>query len=125
MNRTIAEIKATDRQIYQQDEVIATTNIHCENLENDILALYAEKVKLIFNTEALQEEFKMMHLRNSAYYEKMAAHRNLFGEVESKLPFMIELIQKRATVKEMVSKKEELKSALLNLQGNATNPVQV
>ncbi|XP_066477463.1 coiled-coil domain-containing protein 122 [Tiliqua scincoides] len=124
MNCTITEKKTTDRQIYQQDETIATTKVHCENLENEITALHVEKVKLMINTEALEEEFKMMLLRNSAYYEKMAAHRNHFEEAERKLPLMIELTKKRATIQEMITKKEELKFAVWNLQGNATNPVQ-
>ncbi|KAJ6661751.1 hypothetical protein lerEdw1_013273 [Lerista edwardsae] len=124
MNHTITEKKATDRQIYYQDEAIATTKVRCEDLENKITALYVENLQLMFNKEALQEEFKMMLLRNGVYYEKMAAHRDHFGEAESKLPLKIELMKKRATIKEMITKKEELKSALCNLQGNATNLVQ-
>lgn len=125
MNHTITEKKATDRQIYYQDEAIATTKVCCENLENKITALYVENVQLMFNKEALQEEFKMMLLRNGVYYKNMAVHRDHFGEAESKLPLMTELMKKRATIKEMITKKEELKSALWNLQGNATNLVQV
>ncbi|XP_053166500.1 coiled-coil domain-containing protein 122 isoform X2 [Hemicordylus capensis] len=124
MNCVVAEGKAADSQIYHQDEAIATTKDRCKNLEAEIRALYTENIKLKFDTEAFQEEFKIMLQRNNAYYEKMAAHRDYFWEAESKLPFMIEITKKRAAVKEMIIVKQELMSALHNSEGNAAKTVQ-
>uniref|UniRef100_A0A670K085 Coiled-coil domain containing 122 n=1 Tax=Podarcis muralis TaxID=64176 RepID=A0A670K085_PODMU len=126
MKLVVADRKATERQMFHQDEAIISTKDHCENLEVQITALYAENLKLAFDTETLQEEYKLMLQRNSAYYAKMAAHRDHFVEAENKLPLMTELTKKRAAVKEMITNKEELMSVLQNpeVPVNTTNQSQ-
>ncbi|XP_062982030.1 coiled-coil domain-containing protein 122 [Elgaria multicarinata webbii] len=124
INYVASERKATERQIYHQDEGITNTKDRCEKLETQITDLYVENVKLIFDTQSFEEDFKLIFLRNSIYYEKIAAHRDHFEAVESKLPLVIELMKKRAAVKEMITHKEELMSALQNPDVNATNPIQ-
>ncbi|XP_042316422.1 coiled-coil domain-containing protein 122 isoform X2 [Sceloporus undulatus] len=119
-----SERKAIERQMNYQDEAIASAKRNCENLDIEITALCSENVKLKFDTEALQEEFQIMHLRNNAYYEKITAHKDQFGKVESKLPLMVEVTKKRAAVKRMMTHKEALMSALQNLDAHATNPIQ-
>ncbi|XP_053218127.1 coiled-coil domain-containing protein 122 [Podarcis raffonei] len=114
MKLVMADRKATERQMFHQDEAIISTKDHCENLEVQITALYAGNLKLAFDMETLQEEYKLMLQRNSAYYAKMAAHRDQFVEAENKLPLMTELTKKRAAVKEMITNKEELMSVLQN-----------
>ncbi|XP_061485871.1 coiled-coil domain-containing protein 122 isoform X2 [Rhineura floridana] len=110
----VANRKATERQIYHEDEAITIIKDHCENLEIQITALYVENVKLAFDMEMLQEEYKIMLLRNGAYYSKIAAHRHHFVEAENKLPLMIELTKKKAAIKDMMTNKEELMSVLQN-----------
>ncbi|KAH0624430.1 hypothetical protein JD844_031856 [Phrynosoma platyrhinos] len=124
MNCVVSERKATERQIYYQDEAIASTKRNCENLDAEITALCAENIKLKFDTETLQEEFQMTLLRNNAYYEKITAHKDQFSKVESKLPLMVEVTKKRAAVKRMITHKEALMSALQNPDAHATNPIQ-
>ncbi|XP_034957939.1 coiled-coil domain-containing protein 122 [Zootoca vivipara] len=124
MKHVMANRKATEKQMYHQDEAIISTKDHCENLAVQITALYVENLKLGFDTEALQEEYKLMLQRNSAYYAKMAAHRDHFVEAENKLPLMTELTKKRAAVKAMITNKEELMSVLQNPEVNTTNQSQ-
>nr|XP_060622843.1 coiled-coil domain-containing protein 122 [Anolis sagrei ordinatus] len=123
MNCVVSERKATERQIYYQDEAIASTKHNCEKLEAEITALSAENIKLKFDTETLQEEFQIMLLRNNAYYQKITAHKDYFDKMESKLPLMIELTKKRSTVKEMIAHREVLMSAL-QYPDVHTSPIQ-
>ncbi|XP_054829439.1 coiled-coil domain-containing protein 122 [Eublepharis macularius] len=123
-NTLVAETKAIESQICHQDEAVTATNHHCETLQTQTKALYAENLTLKFDTEMLQEEFKIMLLRNEAYNKNILAHKDRFGEVESKWPLMVEVANKRATVKELIAKKEELMSALQNPEGNSLDSVQ-
>ncbi|KAJ7324530.1 hypothetical protein JRQ81_017550 [Phrynocephalus forsythii] len=124
LRHVASERKATERQLYYQDESMANTKKQCENLETQIRALYAENVKLTLDTETLEEEFQGMLLRNKAYYEKIAAHKSLLGQVESKWPLMLELSKRRATVKEMTTQKEEQMAALQHLEIESTDSLQ-
>lgn len=87
--------------------------------------MYAENVKLTLDTETLEEDFQVMLLRNNAYYEKITAHKRHLGQVESKLPLMLELSKKKATVKEMMTQKEEQMAAFWHLEMLSTDSVQV
>ncbi|CAM2096163.1 unnamed protein product [Caretta caretta] len=125
MESALLETKATERQIYQQDDDIETTKYHCESLESQVRSLYAEKIRLKLDTEAAQEEFEMMLARNSAYHEKIMAHKERYWEAESKMPVMLELAKKRDMVKELKTKKEELMNDLQNPEGQVIKQVQV
>ncbi|XP_074844452.1 coiled-coil domain-containing protein 122 [Carettochelys insculpta] len=116
----LLETKATERQIYQQEDDIETTKYHCETLECQVRSLYAEKIKLKLDTEAAQEEFERMLERNSAYRDKIMAHKQLYWEAESKMPVMLELAKKQDMVKELQTKKEEL----MNPEGQVIKQVQ-
>ncbi|XP_060091212.1 coiled-coil domain-containing protein 122 [Heteronotia binoei] len=120
----LTETKAVKRQTFHQEEAITATSNHCEALQTQVATLYAENLRLKFETETLEEEFKTMLLRNEAYSENIRAHKCRFGEAESKWPLMVDVANKRATVKDLIARKEELMSALQNLEGNATNSVQ-
>ncbi|XP_077200402.1 coiled-coil domain-containing protein 122 [Paroedura picta] len=124
INWFVTETKAVERQICHQEESITATNNHCEALQMHIAALYAENVKMKFDIETLQEEFKMLLLRNKAYNENIRAHKCQFEEEESKWPLMVEVANKRATIKDLIARKEELMSDLPNSEGNDVNSVQ-
>ncbi|XP_074799942.1 coiled-coil domain-containing protein 122 [Natator depressus] len=124
MESALLETKVTERQIYQQDDDIETTKYHCESLESQVRSLYAEKIRLKLDTEAAQEEFEMMLARNSAYHEKIMAHKEHYWEAESKMPVMLELAKKRDMVKELKTKKEELMNDLQNPEGQVIKQVQ-
>ncbi|XP_007061393.3 coiled-coil domain-containing protein 122 [Chelonia mydas] len=124
MESALLETKATERQIYQQDDDIETTKYHCESLESQVRSLYAEKIRLKLDTEAAQEEFEMMLARNSAYHEKIMAHKERYWEAESKMPVMLELAKRRDMVKELKTKKEELMNDLQNPEGQVIKQVQ-
>ncbi|XP_070607688.1 LOW QUALITY PROTEIN: coiled-coil domain-containing protein 122 [Erythrolamprus reginae] len=111
-NSVVAERKAVERQRYFSEEALAATRGHLGDLEAQISASHSENVKLAQEVEVLQEELERKILRNRAYYEKMAAHRNWFKEAESKLPFVVELVRKRAAVQQLREKKEELVASL-------------
>nr|XP_008117707.1 PREDICTED: coiled-coil domain-containing protein 122 isoform X1 [Anolis carolinensis]XP_008117708.1 PREDICTED: coiled-coil domain-containing protein 122 isoform X1 [Anolis carolinensis]XP_008117709.1 PREDICTED: coiled-coil domain-containing protein 122 isoform X1 [Anolis carolinensis]XP_016852456.1 PREDICTED: coiled-coil domain-containing protein 122 isoform X1 [Anolis carolinensis] len=123
MNCVVSERQATERQMYYQDETIASTKHDCEKLETEITALSAENIKLKFDTELLQEEFQIILLRNNAYYQNIAVHKDYFDKMESKLPLMIELTKKRATVKEMTAHREALMPVLQDPDVHAS-PIQ-
>ncbi|NXJ79984.1 CC122 protein, partial [Trogon melanurus] len=124
MNSIMLEIKTTEREIYWQDEAIEVAKYHCENLEAQVGALYSEILKLRCDAETAQEEFEMTFARNNEYREKIKAHKHLFWEMESKMPVMIELARKKAVVKELNTKKEELLRDLQNPEGSVTKQLQ-
>ncbi|XP_026541871.1 coiled-coil domain-containing protein 122 [Notechis scutatus] len=116
----VAERKAVERQRYFSEEALAAARGHCEDLEAQIAASHGENVKLTQEVEALQEDSETKVLGNRAYSEKMAAHRKRFEEAESKLPFVVELARKRATVQQLMEKKEELLASLQEGEEEAT-----
>ncbi|NXU79226.1 CC122 protein, partial [Oreotrochilus melanogaster] len=118
------ETKTAEREIYLQDGAIEVTKYHCENLEAQIRALYSENLRLRCDTETLQEEFEMTLARNNQYREKIKAHKHLFWEMESKMPAMIELAEKKATVEDLKAKKEELVCDLQNPEGSVIKQMQ-
>lgn len=125
MNSILLETKTTEREIHLQDDAIEVTKYHCENLEAQVRAVYFENMKLRFDAETIQEEYEMIFARNTEYREKIKAHKNLFWEMESKMPVMIELANKKAIVTELKTKKEELMNDLQNPEGSLIKQVQV
>ncbi|NXD78969.1 CC122 protein, partial [Halcyon senegalensis] len=124
MNSILLELKMIEREIYLQDDAIEVTKHHCENLEAEVRALYSENLKLRCDIETLQEEFEVTFARNNEYREKINAHKHIVWEMESKMPVMIELAKKKAVVKELMTKKEELMSDLQNPEGSVIKQVQ-
>ncbi|KFV73505.1 Coiled-coil domain-containing protein 122, partial [Dryobates pubescens] len=120
----LLEIKTTEREIYLQDNAIELTKHHCGTLEEQVRALYSEILKLRYDAEAVQEEFEVTLARNNEYREKIRSHKHLFWEMESKMPAMIELAEKKALVKELKTKKEELMQDLQNPEGSVIKQVQ-
>ncbi|XP_059540684.1 coiled-coil domain-containing protein 122 isoform X2 [Myotis daubentonii] len=120
-----AETKETERLIYQQDVAIENSKLQCENLETQIKSLHTENVKLKFDIEAAQEDFKEHVTKYNEYYAKIKVHKDSLGEEESKWPFMIELREKQDLVKKLKIMKEELRQDLQNPEGNRMKQVQV
>ncbi|NXL67436.1 CC122 protein, partial [Chordeiles acutipennis] len=124
MDSIMLEMKTTEREMYLQDDAIQVTKYHCQNLEAQVRALYSENLKLKCDAETVQEEFEMTSARNNEYREKIKAHKHLFWQMESKMPVMIELAKKKAVVKELKAKKEELMLDLQNPEGSVIKQVQ-
>ncbi|XP_054128111.1 coiled-coil domain-containing protein 122 [Melozone crissalis] len=124
INSVLLETKTTEREIHLQDDAIEVTKYRCENLEAQVRALYSENLKLRCDAETIQEEFEMKLARNNEYREKIKDHKHLFWEMESKLPIMIELAEKKAVVEELKAKKEELICDLQNPEGSVIKQVQ-
>ncbi|XP_009986948.1 PREDICTED: coiled-coil domain-containing protein 122 [Tauraco erythrolophus] len=124
MDSILLETKTTEREIHLQDDAIEVTKHHCENLEAQVRALYSENLKLRHDAETVQAEFDMTFARNNEYREKIKAHKHLFWEMESKMPVMIELAEKKAVVEELKTKKEELMRDLQNPEGSVIKQVQ-
>ncbi|NXT37750.1 CC122 protein, partial [Pelecanoides urinatrix] len=124
MDSVLLETKTTEREMYLKDDAIEVTKYQCENLEAQVRALYSENLKLRHDAETVQEEFEMTFARNNEYREKIKAHKHLFWEMESKMPVMIELAKKKAVVKELKTKKEELIRDLQNPEGSVIKQVQ-
>ncbi|NWH70082.1 CC122 protein, partial [Piaya cayana] len=124
MDSVMLETKTTEREIYLQDDAIEVTKYHRENLEAQVRALFSENLKLRHDIETVQEEFEVTFARNNEYREKIKAHKQLFWEMESKMPVMIELAKKKAAVEELRAKKEELMSDLQNPEGSVIKEVQ-
>ncbi|NWW50878.1 CC122 protein, partial [Pedionomus torquatus] len=124
MDSILLETKTAEREIHLQDDAIEVTKYNCENLEAQVRALYSENLKLRHDSEMVQEEFEITFARNNEYREKIKAHKRLFWEMESKMPVMIELAEKKAVVKQLKTKKEELMHDLQNPEGSAIKQVQ-
>uniref|UniRef100_A0A7M4DZF0 Coiled-coil domain containing 122 n=2 Tax=Crocodylus porosus TaxID=8502 RepID=A0A7M4DZF0_CROPO len=120
----LLDTKATERQIYQQDDAIEMTECNCKSLEAQVRSLYAENIKLKLDTETAEEEFETMLANNNAYREKILVHKALFWEIESKMPVMIELAKKQSIVKELKTKKEQLMHELQNPEGHVIKQAQ-
>ncbi|NXT79653.1 CC122 protein, partial [Zapornia atra] len=124
MESILLQTKMTEKEIFLQDDAIEVTKYHCEDLEAQVIALYSENLNLRRDAETVQEEFEMTLARNNEYREKIKAHKHLFWEMESKMPLMIELAEKKAIVKELKTKKEELMHDLQNPEGSVIKQVQ-
>ncbi|XP_009645114.1 coiled-coil domain-containing protein 122, partial [Egretta garzetta] len=124
MDSILLETKTTEREIYLQDDAIEVTKHHCENLEAQVRALYSENLKLRHDAETVEEEFEMTFARNNEYRDKIKAHKHLFWKMESKMPVMLELAKKKAVVKELKTKKEELMRDFQNPEGCVIKQVQ-
>ncbi|XP_077014431.1 coiled-coil domain-containing protein 122 isoform X4 [Tamandua tetradactyla] len=118
------ENKETEKQIYHQDAAIENTQRQCESLETQIKALHTENVKLKFDIGTTQEDFEEQMIRHNAYYAKIKAYKDSFGEVESRWSFMPELREKQDLVKKLKMMKEELMQDLQNPEGNRIEQVQ-
>lgn len=125
MNSVLLEVKTVEREIYLQDDAIEVSKDHCECLEAQVRALHSENLTLKCDAETVQEEFEMLLARNNEYREKIKAHKHLFWEMENKMPVMIELAKKKAVVKELRTKKEELMRDLQTPEGSVIKQVQV
>ncbi|NWV10227.1 CC122 protein, partial [Ptilonorhynchus violaceus] len=124
MNSIMLETKTTEREIHLQDDAIEVKKYQCENLEAQVRALYSENLKLRYDAETVQEEFEMILARNNEYRKKIKDHKQLFWEMESKMPVMIELAKKKAVVEELKIKKEELMHDLQNPEGSVIKQMQ-
>ncbi|NXD21233.1 CC122 protein, partial [Spelaeornis formosus] len=124
MYSILLETKTTEREIHLQDDAIEVAKYQCENLEAEVRALYSENLKLKCDAETVQEEFEIILARNNEYREKIKDHKRLFWEMESKLPIMIELAEKKAVVEELKAKKEQLICDLQNPEGSVIKQVQ-
>uniref|UniRef100_A0A663MEH4 Coiled-coil domain containing 122 n=1 Tax=Athene cunicularia TaxID=194338 RepID=A0A663MEH4_ATHCN len=124
MNSILLETKMTEREIYLKDDAIEVTKYHCENLEAQVRALYSENLKLRHDAETVQEEFEMTFARNNKYREKIKAHQHLFWEMESKMPLMVELAKRKAAVKDLKTKKENLMRDFQNPDGSVIKHMQ-
>ncbi|NXH20749.1 CC122 protein, partial [Bucco capensis] len=124
MDSILLETKMTEREIYLQDEAMEVTKHHCEDLEAQVRALYAENLKLRHDADTAQEEFEVTLARNNEYRAKIKAHKHLFWELESQMPVMMELAKKKALVEELKTKKEKLMHDLQNPEGSVIKQMQ-
>ncbi|NXY80845.1 CC122 protein, partial [Alcedo cyanopectus] len=124
INSVLLETKLIEKEIYLLDDATEVTRHHCESLEAEVRALYSENLKLRCDAETIQEEFEIIFARNNQYREKIKAHKHIVWEMESKMPVMVELAKKKAVVKELNTKKEELMSNLQNPEGSVLKQAQ-
>nr|XP_048278074.1 coiled-coil domain-containing protein 122 [Myodes glareolus] len=121
---TAAEAKETERQMHQQDAAMENSRHRCGLLEAQIESLYSETVKLKFDSETAQENFKEKMIKYNAYYAKIKAYKDSLGEIDSKCSFMTELYEKRDLIKNLKTMKEDLMENLHNPQGSYTTQIQ-
>nr|XP_033806058.1 coiled-coil domain-containing protein 122 isoform X2 [Geotrypetes seraphini] len=125
MSTILMETKSTEKLIYQQEDDIDSTKLHCETLEAHNTTLCVENIRLKFEIEKAKEEFEELLTKISVYREKIEAHAKMFLEADSKLPVMSELSEKQQMVKMLKEKKEELMHDLQNPEGKIIKQVQV
>nr|XP_033806059.1 coiled-coil domain-containing protein 122 isoform X3 [Geotrypetes seraphini] len=124
MSTILMETKSTEKLIYQQEDDIDSTKLHCETLEAHNTTLCVENIRLKFEIEKAKEEFEELLTKISVYREKIEAHAKMFLEADSKLPVMSELSEKQQMVKMLKEKKEELMHDLQNPEGKIIKQVQ-
>ncbi|KAH0510530.1 Coiled-coil domain-containing protein 122, partial [Microtus ochrogaster] len=122
---TAAEAKETERQMHQQDAATENSRLRCGLLEAQIESLYSETVKLKFDSETAQENFKEKMIKYNAYYAKIKAYKDSLGEIDSKCSFMTELYEKRDLIKNLKTMKEDLMENLQNPQRSYATQIQV
>ncbi|XP_075805636.1 coiled-coil domain-containing protein 122 [Microtus pennsylvanicus] len=121
---TAAEAKETERQMHQQDAAMENSRLRCGLLEAQIESLYSETVKLKFDSETAQENFKEKMIKYNAYYAKIKAYKDSLGEIDSKCSFMTELYEKRDLIKNLKTMKEDLMENLQNPQRSYATQIQ-
>lgn len=122
---TEAEAKETERQMHQQDAAMENSRLRCGLLEAQIESLYSETVKLKFDSETAQENFKEKMIKYNAYYAKIKAYKDSLGETDSKCSFMTELYEKRDLIKNLKTMKEDIMENLQNPQRSYATQIQV
>ncbi|XP_078513429.1 coiled-coil domain-containing protein 122 isoform X2 [Lissotriton helveticus] len=120
----LAETKKAEKEIYQKDEEIETTNLNCKCLVTHNQSVYADIVRLKLTLEERKEDSEAMLSRNNVYRERMSYHTRLFSEAESKLPIMNLLLEKKDAISKLKRRKEELLIDLENSDGNVIKQLQ-
>ncbi|XP_038166093.1 coiled-coil domain-containing protein 122 isoform X3 [Arvicola amphibius] len=110
--------------MYQQDAAMENSRLRCGLLEAQIESLYSESVKLKFDLETAQENFKEKMIKYNAYYAKIKAYKDSLGEIDSKCSFMTQLYEKRDLIKSLKTMKEDLMENLQNPQGSYATQIQ-
>ncbi|XP_012893281.1 PREDICTED: coiled-coil domain-containing protein 122 [Dipodomys ordii] len=118
------ETKETERQIYQQDDTMENSKLKCECLETEIKSIHKENIKLKFDIETAKEDYEKHVIKYNEYYAKINGHKDSLGEIESKWSFVTDLNEKRALVKQLKIKKDELMQDLQNPGGSQITQVQ-
>lgn len=111
--------------MHQQDAAMENSRHRCRLLEAQIESLYSETVKLKFDSETAQENFKEKMIKYNAYYAKIKTYKDSLGERDSKCSFMTELYEKRDLIKNLKTMKEDLMENLHNPQGSYATQIQV
>ncbi|XP_063808919.1 coiled-coil domain-containing protein 122 isoform X4 [Pseudophryne corroboree] len=108
LKSVLLEAKEVDKKICQAEGAIENTTHQCEILENQNYSIHAENIRLKLDLETQKEDFESIVSRNNEYRKRIAENSNRFSVAENKLPFMIELIKKRDTIKLLKRQKEEM-----------------
>ncbi|XP_063808918.1 coiled-coil domain-containing protein 122 isoform X3 [Pseudophryne corroboree] len=125
LKSVLLEAKEVDKKICQAEGAIENTTHQCEILENQNYSIHAENIRLKLDLETQKEDFESIVSRNNEYRKRIAENSNRFSVAENKLPFMIELIKKRDTIKLLKRQKEEMILDIHNPGSAAVMQVQV
>ncbi|XP_036396760.1 coiled-coil domain-containing protein 122 [Megalops cyprinoides] len=118
------DLKTIERKMQSLEDEMEQLQRHSSDLESESQAIWMENMRLQFQIEEEEERFQQLLAGYNTYRDKMEGHKFAIAEEESQTAVHRELVEKRAAIKRLAGKREELRSDLLNPEGNVVKQAQ-
>uniref|UniRef100_A0A8C7LSQ6 Uncharacterized protein n=1 Tax=Oncorhynchus mykiss TaxID=8022 RepID=A0A8C7LSQ6_ONCMY len=119
------ELKFNVRQILILEGEMEHLQRHMQDLGLRSVTVYNENTELRLLIEEEEDNFSRVLAGYNTYRNKMEGHRTAVLQAESQMRAHRELVEKRALVRVLTERREELRADLENPEGNAVKQAQV
>lgn len=119
------ELKSNVRQILILEGEMEHLQRHMQDLGLRSVTVYNENTELRLLIEEEEDNFSRVLAGYNTYRNKMEGHRTAVLQAESQTRAHRELVEKRALVRVLTERREELRADLENPEGNAVKQAQV
>uniref|UniRef100_A0A674A6W2 Coiled-coil domain-containing protein 122-like n=1 Tax=Salmo trutta TaxID=8032 RepID=A0A674A6W2_SALTR len=119
------ELKSNVRQILILEGEMEHLQRHMQDLGLRSITVYNENTELRMLIEEEEDNFSRVLAGYNTYRNKMEGHRTAVLQAESQTRAHRELVEKRALVRVLTERREELRADLENPEGNAVKQAQV
>uniref|UniRef100_A0A8C7GQI4 Coiled-coil domain containing 122 n=1 Tax=Oncorhynchus kisutch TaxID=8019 RepID=A0A8C7GQI4_ONCKI len=119
------ELKSNVRQILILEGEMEQLQRHMQDLGLRSVTVYNENTELRLLIEEEEDNFSRVLAGYNTYRNKMEGHRTAVLQAESQTRAHRELVEKRALVRILTERREELRADLENPEGNAVKQAQV
>uniref|UniRef100_A0A8C8G2V7 Uncharacterized protein n=1 Tax=Oncorhynchus tshawytscha TaxID=74940 RepID=A0A8C8G2V7_ONCTS len=118
------ELKSNMRQILILEGEMEHLQRHMQDLGLRSVTVYNENTELRLLIEEEEDNFSRVLAGYNTYRNKMEGHRTAVLQAESQTRAHRELVEKRALVRVLTERREELRADLENPEGNAVKQAQ-